>query len=79
MVRKIDGLVKAKPDIILITGDTFHKSPRNSSLFLRFCSIRSIKSTANLGANSTKLFLPEPLAWHVKNHKKLDNSFWVDY
>jgi hypothetical protein len=26
----------------------------------RFCSIRSIKSKANLGANSTKLFLTEP-------------------
>ena len=23
MVRKIDGLVKAKPDIIVMTGDTF--------------------------------------------------------
>ena len=37
------------------------KNPRNSPLFLRFCSIRSMKSTANLGANSTNLFLTEPL------------------
>jgi len=28
----------------------------------RFCSIRSIKSTANSGINSTRLFLTEPLS-----------------
>ncbi len=37
------------------------KSPRNNSSFLRFCSIRSIKSTANLGAKMTNLFFSEPL------------------
>jgi len=37
------------------------KNLRNSPLFLRFCSIRLMKSTANSGANSTNLFLTEPL------------------
>jgi len=37
------------------------KNPRNSPLLLRFCSIRLMKSTANLGTNSTNLFLTELL------------------
>ncbi len=36
--------------------------PRNSSLFLRFCSIGSAKSEPNLSANSANLFLREPLS-----------------
>ena len=35
--------------------------PRNSSLFLWFCSLGSAKPEPNLSANSAKLFLREPL------------------
>jgi hypothetical protein len=38
------------------------QNPRNSSLFLWFCSFGSAKSEPNLSANSAKLFLREPLA-----------------
>ena len=36
------------------------QNPRNSSLFLWFCSIGSTKSDPNLSVNSANLFLSEP-------------------
>ena len=48
------------PTSLYLSSIFIRKNPRNSPLFLRFCSIRSMKSTANLGANSTNLFLTEP-------------------
>ena len=38
------------------------QNPRNSSLFLWFCSLGSAKPEPNLSANSAKLFFREPLA-----------------
>jgi hypothetical protein len=43
-------------------ADTHSQKPRNSLLFLRFCSIGSTKSHPNLSAKSAKLFLREPLS-----------------
>jgi hypothetical protein len=43
-------------------ADTHSQNPRNSLLFLWFCSIGSTKSNPNLSAKSAKLFLREPLA-----------------
>ncbi len=37
------------------------QNPRNSSLFLWFCSIGSYRFNPNLSANSVNLFLSEPL------------------
>jgi hypothetical protein len=41
-------------------ADTHSQNPRNSLLFLWFCSIGSTKSNRNLSAKSAKLFLREP-------------------
>jgi len=43
-------------------ADFHSQNPRNSWLFLWFCSIRSANSNPNLSANSAKLFLTKPLA-----------------
>jgi len=44
----------------LSLADTHSQNPRNSLLFLWFCSIESTKCNLNLSANSAKLFLAEP-------------------
>jgi hypothetical protein len=41
-------------------ADTNSQNPRNSLLFLWFCSFASTKSNPNLSANSANLFLGEP-------------------
>jgi hypothetical protein len=38
----------------------YSQNPRNSQLFLWFCSLGSAKPEPNLSANSAKLFLREP-------------------
>ena len=55
------------------------QNPRNSSLFLWFCSLGSAKPEPNPSANSAKLFLREPLGLSVRNYlqvfDKCINSF----
>jgi hypothetical protein len=50
------------------------QNPRNSQLFLWFCSLGSAKPEPNLSANSAKLFLREPL---VVTGKKLFMKTWI--
>ncbi len=56
MVRKIDGLVKAKPDIIVITGDTFAVQKALSGAMSRNPALADVPAIKNLAIYSLPFY-----------------------